>query len=169
MLTLVSDEREWLTTSLAELGVWSGRADSVESIIGRRVRVLRERQGLSQNDLGGRLRIPMRQNTVAKLEAGLRPLRVAEVVDVATALGVPVVALWPEVDTLSEDSERMREANVAVLWQAERVAEHEGRVSRARRALAEAEHDYERAVEEQQRLQQQLDEVRGARSDGGVN
>jgi len=68
----------------------AGHTD-VERLVGLRVRELRAARGWSQEALGRRmtsLGYPMHQTTVAKLEAGTRPLRVSELVALADILGV---------------------------------------------------------------------------------
>lgn len=71
--------------------------DEFERVIGAKVRLLREERGWSQSDLARRLSdigLEMHQTTVAKMEAGRRPLRVSEAVAVAQACGLPGNALF---------------------------------------------------------------------------
>lgn len=68
-----------------------------EIAVGRKVRDLRRQRGWSQERLAHRMRLhgfAMHQTTVAKLEAGDRPIRLAEAVALAAAFDVPFEALW---------------------------------------------------------------------------
>lgn len=70
--------------------------DEFERALGVKVRHLRERREWSQAKLARHLSdlgLEMHQTTVAKMEAGRRPIRVSEAAAVAQALGVPVDAL----------------------------------------------------------------------------
>ncbi len=68
-----------------------------ERIIGRKVKLLREERGWSQSELATRLRelgLDLHQTTVAKMEAGRRPLRVSEAVAIAQAMKLPPNAFF---------------------------------------------------------------------------
>jgi transcriptional regulator with XRE-family HTH domain len=68
-----------------------------EKILGRKVRQLRLERGWTQEQLAERLNEvgwPMHQTTVAKLEAGARPIRIAEADALAIAFGLPIEAMW---------------------------------------------------------------------------
>lgn len=68
-----------------------------ERAIGAKVRQLREQRGWSQADLSDRLAYygwQLHQTNISKLEAGRRPIRVAEAAALAAVFGLPVVALW---------------------------------------------------------------------------
>ncbi len=68
-----------------------------EKRFGRRVREWRTARSWSQEDLAERLRdvgIDMHQTTLAKLERGGRPLRVAEAVAIATIMGMPALSVF---------------------------------------------------------------------------
>jgi transcriptional regulator with XRE-family HTH domain len=68
-----------------------------EKILGRKVRQLRTERGWSQEQLSERLNglgWAVHQTTVAKLEAGTRPIRIAEADTLAVAFGLPLEAMW---------------------------------------------------------------------------
>lgn len=68
-----------------------------EAIYGQKVRQLRTERGWTQAQLAERLNElgwPIHQTTVAKLEAGARPIRIAEADALAVAFGLPMEALW---------------------------------------------------------------------------
>jgi len=69
----------------------------LKATVAENVRSLREGRGISQQQLGSDLFIygfGMRQTTVAKLEAGAKPLRLNEVAAIAAYFDVPVESLW---------------------------------------------------------------------------
>lgn len=66
-------------------------AEDFELTVGRSIRQERLRQGLSQAELADRMAdmgFSTIQTTIAKIEAGTRPLRLSEFMGVAAALGV---------------------------------------------------------------------------------
>jgi transcriptional regulator with XRE-family HTH domain len=68
-----------------------------ERILGKKVRQLRIERGWTQEQLAEKLNEagwPMHQTTVAKIEAGTRPIRVAEADALALAFGLPIEAMW---------------------------------------------------------------------------
>lgn len=82
----------------------------LEKIVGQRVRQLREAAGLTQQELGASLFLhgePLHQTTVAKLEAGTRPLRLNDVGALAAFFDVPIESLWQSEDVVDEE---LREA-----------------------------------------------------------
>jgi transcriptional regulator with XRE-family HTH domain len=94
-------------------------AIDLEAIVAKNVRRLREAHGLSQQQLGNDL-IPlgvgMHQTTVAKLEAGSKPLRLNEVTAIAAYFEVPIESLWEEsgeILNVNEVAELLRESLVA--------------------------------------------------------
>ena len=71
----------------------------LEATVAKNVRWLREGRGISQQQLGSDLYLHgfgMHQTTVAKLEAGEKPLRLNEVAAIGAYFGVPVESLWQE-------------------------------------------------------------------------
>jgi transcriptional regulator with XRE-family HTH domain len=78
----------------------------LEARVAKNVRRLREGRGISQHQLGADLAIHgvgMHQTTVAKLEAGSKPLRLNEVLAIAAYFEVPIESLWEESgDVVSE-------------------------------------------------------------------
>ena len=86
-----------LRQELQQRKTWRDLFESHERIIGAKVRQLRMERGWSQLDLAQRLDDlgwPLHQTNISKLEAGRRPIRVAEVDALATAFGIPALALW---------------------------------------------------------------------------
>lgn len=78
-----------------------------EATVAKSVRRLRESRGISQKELGAGL-LPygfgMQQRTVAKLEAGTRPLRLNEIAAIAAYFDVPIESLWQDDgETLAPD------------------------------------------------------------------
>ncbi|MBS2939576.1 helix-turn-helix transcriptional regulator [Nocardioides sp. J2M5] len=72
---------------------------TAEQIAGREVARLRGDVGMTQADLARRLSargVEMHQTTVAKLEAGRRPIRLNELVVLAQILGVSLESLLPK-------------------------------------------------------------------------
>ena len=68
-----------------------------EKILGQKVRQLRIERGWTQEQLAEKLNglgWTMHQTTVAKLEAGARPIRIAEADALALAFGLPIEAMW---------------------------------------------------------------------------
>ena len=73
--------------------------ESWERTFGEKVRQWRQARNWSQEDLAEQLRelgFDMHQTTVAKLEKGSRPLRVAEAAAISTIFGVPALAVFLE-------------------------------------------------------------------------
>jgi transcriptional regulator with XRE-family HTH domain len=83
----MEDER----SAPAELPTRSGNGP--ERLLGLRLRTLREVAGMTQQQLAARmtqLGFSMRQTTIAKIEAGQRPVRVNEAVTLADTFGVDI-------------------------------------------------------------------------------
>lgn len=69
----------------------------LEMVMIEKFRVLREERGWSQSELSDRLAefgIDMHQTTIAKLEAGKRPLRVSEMFGLSHTFGMPPGAVF---------------------------------------------------------------------------
>ena len=86
------------------IGMTGRHAVRVEEVVGRRIREIRERQGMTQEQLGQAigelLGKPWPRQTVSSAEAGRRAFTAAELVAVARALGVYVGILFtPAVDS----------------------------------------------------------------------
>jgi transcriptional regulator with XRE-family HTH domain len=82
------------TNTLAE--AMRDRAGDPERILGQRLRGLREEAGLTQEQVAARMRSlghHLYQNTIWKIEAGKRPVRVNEAVALANILGIPLDGL----------------------------------------------------------------------------
>ncbi|MGY2019362.1 helix-turn-helix domain-containing protein [Nocardia gipuzkoensis] len=85
--------------------------ESIEKAFGEQVRQWRKARGWSQEDLASKLEVcgfDMHQTTVAKIERGTRPLRVAEAVALAQIFRVPPLSIFygkgPEDGTFSMES-----------------------------------------------------------------
>ena len=102
------------------------RPIDLEATVAKNVRWLREVRGLSQQQLGADL--GMHQTTVAKLEAGSKPLRLNEIATIAAYFEVPPASLWEEsmailrersiavvLAEISEVEAAMEAANVAII------------------------------------------------------
>lgn len=86
-----------------------------ERAFGEKVRQWRQARNWSQEDLAEELRLigfEMHQTTVAKLEKGLRPLRVAEAAAIAAVFGLPPLAVFlaPPPEGTPLPLERMQES-----------------------------------------------------------
>lgn len=71
-----------------------------EQVFAKRMRAHREQRGWSQSTLADRLRlygIDLHFSAIAKMELGVRAIRLNEAAAVATAFGVPLVKLLQEV------------------------------------------------------------------------
>jgi transcriptional regulator with XRE-family HTH domain len=74
-----------------------GLFDHHEKILGQKVRQLRTERGWSQEQLAEKLNSlgwAVHQTTIAKLEGGARPIRIAEADTLAVAFGLPIEAMW---------------------------------------------------------------------------
>jgi transcriptional regulator with XRE-family HTH domain len=131
-----------------------------ERVIAQKVRQLRAERGWSQEDLAERMTRhgwPMHQTTIAKLEAGKRPLRAGEAYALALVFGLPVQALWyvpvaGEPWTLADMRQHLQEAD-------DLVAELE-------RALHSMIVSYADAVDRRMRLAEAMNEA-AKRADRG--
>ena len=69
----------------------------LEVTVAKSIRSLREGRGITQQQLGSDLSLSgfgMHQMTVARLEAGVKPLRLNEVAAIAAYFELPIEALW---------------------------------------------------------------------------
>ena len=91
----------------------------LEEAVGRNVRRLRESRGLSQQRLGTdllSLGVGMHQTTVAKLEAGSKPLRLNEVAAIAAYFEVPIESLWEKTgETINEHEVALKERELKIV------------------------------------------------------
>jgi transcriptional regulator with XRE-family HTH domain len=100
--SLARELRERLPTSAAdisinELALARQRHESWEKRFGEVVRRWRQSRGWSQEDVAEKLRhqgFEMHQTTIAKIERGTRPLRVAEADAIAEVFKMPVMAVF---------------------------------------------------------------------------
>jgi transcriptional regulator with XRE-family HTH domain len=125
-----------------------------ETSFGEKVRQWRHKRNWSQEDLAERLRqhgFDMHQTTVAKIERGTRPLRVAEAAAIATIFRVPPLAVFlgPPPEKIPWSLDKMHEAlrqaeeNLATFEElmtdtAEMYAKHKADVTELSRMLNEA-------------------------------
>lgn len=82
------------------------RDSGIEKAVGEKVRQLRIERGWSQAELSEKLDSlgwPMGQMTISRLEAGTRPLRLAEADALASAFGMTLVALLDD-DAASQET-----------------------------------------------------------------
>ena len=133
-----------------------------EYFVGRKVARMREQRGWSQSVLGEKLArhgFELHQTTIAKLEAGKRPIRVNEVVALADVFSVPVLDLLPdEVGMIVNQDELAMLAREIQHAQAE-LAEAEDRVRLITDAIEDAQAQRERAVHRHAELQSRLAEL----------
>jgi transcriptional regulator with XRE-family HTH domain len=112
----------------------------LEATVGKNVRRLREGRDLSQQQLGADLAllgIGMHQTTVAKLEAGSKPLRLNEVAAIAAYFEVPIEWLWETTtEMLDEREEATRQQEIRTVMDALTVARTE--VERASAQVSDA-------------------------------
>lgn len=153
---------------LGEHGV-EGDTD-LEATVAKNVRRLREGRGISQQQLGTDLflhGVGMHQTTVAKLEAGSKPLRLNEVAAIAAYSEVPIESLWEETGEILNEHEvavMVREimAVEAATEQAreslERASAEVERLNREYKHVAEAHHEAESNMVNARRRQKVLDE-----------
>jgi transcriptional regulator with XRE-family HTH domain len=94
-------------------GESAGRVLDPEEVLGRHLRALREKAGLTQQQVADQMRLrgfPMHRSAIAKIEASdpatRRPVRVNEAVALADVLGVPVADL-----IVDPNAQRRRIAN----------------------------------------------------------
>jgi len=113
---------------------------SPDEVFARRLRVLRERAGLAQRQVADAmtgLGYRMRQTTIAKIEAGQRPVYVGEAVAFGHIFGVGVAGLVTE-----PDDPPARDLASALAHRAgceQRVRELAGQADQARAVLSHAE------------------------------
>jgi transcriptional regulator with XRE-family HTH domain len=84
-------------TSINNLALARQRHESWEKRFGEVVRGWRQDRNWSQDDVAEKLRhhgFEMHQTTVAKIERGTRPLRVAEAAAIAAVFGMPIMAVF---------------------------------------------------------------------------
>ena len=107
-----------------------------ERRLGAVLKLLRESLGLSQDSVAKSMSDfdhSWRQTTVAKTEAGARPIRVNEVVDLARVLGTSSVDLMYQVEQDSEEQARLLLARSQVERAAR--AEHQALTALAERRM----------------------------------
>ena len=128
-----------------------------EATVAKNVRRLREGRGLSQQQLGNDL-IPhgvgMHQTTVAKLEAGSKPLRLNEVGAIAAYFKVSIESLWQESGegiSLAQFDDLLRDTADAE----EALATAEAEYVRAGEQARDAEETANSAIEARRRAQAQ--------------
>lgn len=87
-------------------------------LLGERIRLARERLGISQNELANR--VSKDQKAISEYENGKRKLAVTDLVDMARVLEVPILFFF-EGSLTSEDLDR------AILEEFRRIPTHEGK------------------------------------------
>jgi transcriptional regulator with XRE-family HTH domain len=103
----------------------------VDELFAANLRAARERAGLSQEGLAAKMAAsghPMRQQVIARIEAGLRPVRLGEAMALAEAVGTTAgtlampPAIVAEAAALAEEASQARAAHAAAIEQAARFA-----------------------------------------------
>ena len=82
----------------------SKRNDAVDVLVGRNIRILRKKRGMSQTELGKK--IGLRQATISRLEAGEEATLLQTLLDTLTALNLELV-IRPRTKASSSDIERL--------------------------------------------------------------
>jgi transcriptional regulator with XRE-family HTH domain len=170
---LARDLRERLPAEAAAIAInrlaeARQRHESWEKRFGEVVRGWRQERGWSQEDVAEKLRhqgFEMHQTTVAKIERGVRPLRIAEAAALAEVFGMPFAAVFEL--SLSDDH-----PGWAVEGQPQVIRERQALLAkarelsdRARDKLDDAAKDYAYFLAEVEKIvlrmnQQIVDEVR---------
>lgn len=109
---LARDMREQLPVEAAELSINElalarQRHESWERRFGEALRSWRQERGWSQEDAAERLRrqgFEMHQTTVAKIERGARPLRIAEAAALVEVFELPTIAILGVTETAGRTS-----------------------------------------------------------------
>jgi transcriptional regulator with XRE-family HTH domain len=131
--------------SIRELALARQSHESWEKRFGEVVRGWRQDRNWSQEDVAEKLRhqgFEMHQTTIAKLERGTRPLRVAEATAIAKVLGMPIMAVF-EVSLPGDRSFWVPDGEPAELRQRQEALETARRLSdRYRDKLYAAGKDY---------------------------
>lgn len=94
--------------SVTRLGDW-GRTEAIEQAVARKLKELRQLAGLPQVKIAERMFSrgqPWHQQTVYKVEAGQRPVRVGELADLAAIFGVTPATLLSDDDYGDAAAER---------------------------------------------------------------
>lgn len=141
-----------------------------EYFVGRIVSRLRDERGWSQTALAERLAnhgFELHQSTVAKLEAGKRPIRVNELVALASVFNVAVADLLPIEPgmTLNQDELAVKAREIAQV-QAE-LRDADAQIRLAGEAIATATMQRDRAIERRQALMARFTELQEVFSSHG--
>jgi len=116
-----------------------------ERILAMQARAFREELGMTQLQVAREMTargIVMRQSTIAKIEAGLRPVRVNEAVMLAAVLRTSLAGLLADParrDALSEARDIERALLGQLLQATQRLEEHRAAFTTAEHAMREAE------------------------------
>jgi transcriptional regulator with XRE-family HTH domain len=130
------------------------RTAVIDVAVGRRIKALRDARKMSQEALGEALAAyghPLVQPVIARIEAGKRPLRLAEAVALAAVLGVSVTDLVPGG---AGDQPARQAALTAVIETSREFSEAVAAAEEAQRRYDEAQQrldDVQRQAEEAQR------------------
>jgi transcriptional regulator with XRE-family HTH domain len=122
-----------------------GEADP-DAVLARRLRELRETARLTQRQLADRMTgagYQMHQTTIAKIEAGQRPVIVGEAVALARIIGVDLAALVTE--PAAPDSRELANAKAALAAAERDVDSQRHQVAERAAILASAQEQLDRA------------------------
>jgi transcriptional regulator with XRE-family HTH domain len=137
-----------------------GPSDFSDAIFARRLREVRQQAKTTQQQLAGRMTAvghKMHRTAIAKIEVGARPVSIGEAVQLAGALGVPLMELVTDHGSVTEQEQLHRariEAQVAV-----RSLKHEA--AERHKLLKEAEVLYENTVARLKAAEQRLADLGG--------
>ena len=108
----------------------------------RRLREERERAGLSQADLAGRLSDVLNDaiyhSAVARMESGKRSVKIDEAIAIADVLGVRLAELLEDRDTVDD---RIDELQIQLVQYREAVTGYEEQLHRARSSVSAVEQE----------------------------
>lgn len=102
------------------------RVDKANAEVGERVHLARERSGRPQRTIATSMEMqghPWQQNTLTRVEAGARPLRLVEAVTLADILGVSVDYLLGAGQAQPSQAAAIRELTMLADYAAKRIAE----------------------------------------------
>jgi transcriptional regulator with XRE-family HTH domain len=157
--------RDLAETTPEEMAQRRGLYEFYEKSFGEKVRQWRRERNWSQEEVADKLRaegFDMHQTTVAKIERGTRPLRVAEAAAIATLFRVPPLAVFlgppPDLmpwslnqlhDTISTAQNTLDEMKAQMTRSAERYVDQEAHVLALARILNQTALEAERSQADQ--------------------
>lgn len=161
---MTSETHELVDRWKTERDAPCGQGPTPEQHLGQRVRELREQWGHSQDQLARlmqRAGFKWQQTTVAKTEAGRRPVRVNEAYALADYFGVTVNDLLPYTPAGPEDFQAEQATRLSLALLAATKLRMEDAITRERVAKAEQEQVLIQLVEANDLLRESGIELRG--------